>query len=277
MPPPRRRFLQAALALPALGACAPDGGGTPAPHSTQADIAYGAHVRQTLDLHTPRDMRADAPVLIWFHGGAFHAGSKDRQRYVGEAFCSRGIATVQANYRLMPDVPLSAVLEDAARATAWTGGEGQPLLPSGPRVVIGHSAGAFLAVLLALDPRWLNRADGAPVAGAIGLAGSYDLALRGPLLSTLFPVGRGQPDPIAFAGQPGPPLLLLHGRRDVVVPAYQSERLEERRRAAGQPVRLALYPDLAHMTLLGALGQRGRRSAPAVLDDITAFVAGLSQ
>ena len=273
---PRRRFLCAALALPAPGACAPEGGATLASHVTRTDIAYGAHPRQKLDVHTPRDMRADAPVLVWFHGGAFHAGSKDHQRYVGEAFCSRGIATVAANYRLMPEVPLPTLLEDAARATAWTQGDGRALLPGGPRTVIGHSAGAFLALMLALDPRWMDGAGGARVAGAIGLAGSYDLALRGPVLSTLFPVGSGQPDPIAFAERPGPPLLLLHGQQDVVVPAYQSELFEERRRAAGQRVRLALYPGLAHMSLLGALGPRGRHATPAVLDDIADFVAELA-
>lgn len=269
---PRRVVLRAALALPALGGCVPESAPGTASYEMRADIAYGDHARQKLDLHTPRDMRADAPVLIWFHGGAFHAGSKDRQRFVGEGFCSRGIAAVSANYRLLPEFGFPAFLEDAARAVAWTKGDGQALLPRGPRVLIGHSAGAYIAMMLALDPRWLAAAGTEAPTGAVGLAGSYDLRLRGPVLSTLFPIGAGNAHPIAFADRPGPPLLLLHGRQDVVVPAYQSERMEARRRDAGQPVRMALYPDLGHMSLLGAL--RPRRGA-TVLDDIAGFVATL--
>ena len=275
MPASRRGLLTSAvLALPALAGCGaePDAAGLPV---VRQDIAYGPHARQRLDLYTPASMRADAPVLIFFHGGAFHTGSKDQHRFVGEAFCSRGMATVLANYRLIPDAPFPAFLEDAALATAWLDAAGKDSLPTGPRVLIGHSAGAFIAVMLALDPRWLGAAGAPRPAGAVGMAGSYDVALRGPMLSILFPVANiGDNQPIAFADRPAPPLLLQHGGVDAVVLSLQSRRLAARRRDAGQPVQLKLYPALGHFALIGALAARA--SAPAVLDDIARFVTGLS-
>ncbi|HYF09631.1 MAG TPA: prolyl oligopeptidase family serine peptidase, partial [Acetobacteraceae bacterium] len=120
-------------------------------------------------------------------------------------------------------------------------------------------------------------AAGAPrPAGAIGLAGSYDLSLRNPLLSVFAPLtGAGASHPIAFADRPGPPLLLLHGALDAVVFPIQSERLAARRRAAGHDIRLAVHPALGHFTLLGGLSP-GRAGTSPVMEDIARFVASLA-
>lgn len=278
----RRALLVAGpLALPALAGCAPDriaaaltpGSG----YALRQDLAYGPHPRQRLDLYTPDGMRDDAPVVLFLHGGAWRAGSKDQHRFVGEALCSRGMAAVVANYRLFPEVRFPAFVEDAALATAWMDGQGRDVLPHGRRVLAGHSAGAYIAVLLALDPRWLAAAGAARPAGAIGLAGPYEFPLRGRFFSMVFgaPEDPAVTQPMAFAATPGPPLLLQHGLADTVVRPEQSERLAAHRRAAGQPVRLATYPDLSHIAIIGALLAPVRWYAPPVLGDIEAFVTAL--
>lgn len=114
------------------------------------DLAYDRG-QDCLDIYMP-DGAALAPVVLFFHGGALRAGDKADGRIVAERLVPLGIGVVSANYRLTPDVMHPAHIEDAAAATAWVLGHirefgGDP----GSIFVSGHSAGAYLAALLALD------------------------------------------------------------------------------------------------------------------------------
>ncbi len=277
MPASRRALLTTAL----LGACGSEQDFADAltprrGYQRRQDIAYGAHPRQRLDVYRPEPARAEGPVALFLHGGSWNSGSKDQYRFLGEAFCARGITTVVANYRLYPEVRFPTFLEDAARAFAWLNAEGREALPRGSRVIVGHSAGAHMAMMLALDRRWLDAARAHPPAGVIGLAGPYDFALRGELLRAVF--GGDDPaagQPITFADRPGPPLLLQHGLADTVVLPVQSMRLAARRRDARQPVTLTTYADLGHIAIIGAIAAAVRWSAPPVLNDIADFVTSL--
>jgi acetyl esterase/lipase len=246
-------------------------------YAVRRDLAYGPLPRHRLDLYAPDGMRADAPLLVFLHGGAWRNGSKDTYAFLGEAFASRGFATAVPNYRLYPDVRFPAFVEDGARAMAWL--DGAPGLPAGPRVLVGHSAGAHIAMLLALDARWLAAAGAKAPDAAIGIAGPYDFLplRRGGFLADLFGgTDRTETQPIAFADRPGPPLLLQHGLADRTVLPEQSERLAARRRSAGHDVRLVTYGDVGHIDIIGSLLAPLRGVAPPVLGDIAAFVAGQS-
>ncbi len=155
-----------------------------------------------------------------------------------------------------------------------------PGLPAWPRVAVGHSAGAHVAMMLALDARWLAAAGAPTPAGVVGIAGPYDIMplRRGGRLAAIFG-GENRPEtqPIAFADRPGPPILLLHGRADATVVAEQSERLAARRLAVGFPARLVLYGDVGHVDILGSLAAPLRGIAPPVLRDIAEFVTDLER
>ncbi|MBP0464136.1 alpha/beta hydrolase [Roseomonas sp. PWR1] len=273
----RRALPAAAVALAGCDAAALADRLTPRlGYAQRVDLAYGPLPRHRLDLYLPDGMRADSPLLVFLHGGGWRSGSKDLYRFVGEAFATRGFATAIPNYRLYPEVAFPGFVEDAARAMAWLAVA--PGLPAGPRVAVGHSAGAHIAMMLALDARWLQAA-GAPLpAGAVGLAGPYDIMplRRGGRLAAVFG-GENRPEtqPIAFADRPGPPMLLLHGMADATVAPEQSERLAARRRAAGFPVRLVTYGDVGHVDILGSLAAPLRGIAPPVLRDIADFVTEL--
>jgi acetyl esterase/lipase len=273
----RRALLAGAAALAGCDAAALADRLTPRDgYARRIDLAYGPLPRHRLDLYLPDGMRADAPLLVFLHGGGWRAGSKDLYRFVGEAFATRGFATAIPNYRLHPEVAFPGFVEDAARAMAWAAAA--PDLPAGPRVLVGHSAGAHIAMMLALDAQWL-RAAGAPVpAGAVGMAGPYDIMplRRGGRLAAVFG-GENRPEtqPITFAGLPGPPILLLHGMADATVAAEQSAQLAARRRAAGFPVQLVTYGDVGHVDILGSLAAPLRGIAPPVLRDVADFVTGL--
>jgi acetyl esterase/lipase len=179
------------------------------------------------------------------------------------------------------DAPVEA---DEAAAVTWlakhlphTGGE-EP--GSRPIVLVGHSAGAYIAAMLALDPRWLRGAAGGGerpcrrVAAAVGLAGPYDfLPLESRSTREVF--GPGPADastqPITHADGADPPMLLLTGTDDDVVRPGNTLRLAARLREAGGRVGTRLYDGLGHIRLVAALAAPLRFTAP-VLGDIDAFI-----
>src|SRR5690349_20696905 len=133
----------------------------PAPAvSVTADVDYVptaeyAAKKDRLDVYAPAGAKG-APIVVSIHGGALREGDKAAQAYVGQLLAKAGFVAVVINYRLSPGVSHPAHVEDAAHAVAWArthaadyGGDPQRLF------VIGHSAGAYLAALLALDPKYL--------------------------------------------------------------------------------------------------------------------------
>ena len=145
-------------------------------------------------------------------------------------------------------------------------------------VLVGHSAGAYNAAMLALDPRWLG-SERRNVKGFVGLAGPYDfLPLDGPVTKAAF--GHEQEpattQPIAFATADDPPALLLHGVKDTTVYPWNSKALHARLAQAGVDARLKIYPGLGHVQILTALSRPFRGKAP-VLDDTAAFASEVSR
>jgi acetyl esterase/lipase len=278
--PTRRRML-------ALGAAALASGCSPlrlindlAPSHTYrrtADLAYGPHPRQRLDVYVPAQAAPRAPAAVFFYGGSWRSGSRADYLFVGEALASRGIVTAVADYRLYPEVRFPFFVDDSAAAVAWFAARAVDFGGDPERVfVMGHSAGAYNAAMVALDGSYLERTGAAParVAGFVGLAGPYDfLPLESRLLRAIF----GWPDtppetqPIRFVDGAAPPALLLTATRDTVVNPGNSARLAARLRDAGRPVREIAYPQLDHRTLVGALAAPLRDLAP-VLDDVAGYI-----
>jgi acetyl esterase/lipase len=248
-----------------------------------ADLAYGSHPRQRIDVYQPADgyQRAGrerpAPMVVFFYGGSWRSGSRTDYLFVGEALASRGCVVAIADYRLFPEVRFPDFVDDSAMAVAWMHRHAAAYGGDTARMfVMGHSAGAYNAAMVALDRRYLARAtaEAPPIAGLIGLAGPYDfLPLESRLLRNVF----GWPDtppetqPIRFVGPAAPPTLLLTASRDGIVSPGNSARLAARLRDAGRPVREVAYAQLDHRTLVGALAAPLRDLAP-VLDDVAAFI-----
>jgi acetyl esterase/lipase len=137
-----------------------------------ADYSDG---KDRLDIYIPDGAR-NAPVIFSIHGGALEAGDRREERFVGQRFAGAGYVTVVISYRLSPDVSHPAHIQDVAAAFAWVtrniashGGDPARVL------VIGHSAGAYLAMLLAADPRWLAVHNLSPraIVGVAPVSGFY--------------------------------------------------------------------------------------------------------
>jgi acetyl esterase/lipase len=237
-------------------------------------LAFGTHPRQRLDLYAPRGLgQARLPAILFFYGGSWSSGLRQGYAFAGRALAARGFLVGVPDYRLVPEVRFPAFLEDGAaafellRAIASDYG-GDP----GRIILAGHSAGAWLAAMLALDPAWLGSGR-ASVCGLVGLAGPYDFfPFTSPATAAAFAEA---PDPqatqpVAFAAAGAPPALLLHGSEDAKVKPRNSKRLTARLRAAGCEAEVRLYPRIGHVGLVTALALPFRRRAP-VLADITNF------
>jgi acetyl esterase/lipase len=85
------------------------------------DVAYGPHPRQVLDVYSPRSA-ANAPVIVFAHGGAFVDGNKNRNpeiyANVGWYFARNGVVLVNIEYRIAPEFKYPAATEDVAVSSA---------------------------------------------------------------------------------------------------------------------------------------------------------------
>jgi len=242
-------------------------------------IAYGSGPRRMLDVYAPeRPPAGPMPVVMFFYGGGWNSGSRADYGWVGQALASRGFLVVVPDYRLVPEVIYPSFVEDCAAATRWAqdhaadyGGDPSRLL------LVGHSAGAYMALMLALDDDFLKQAgvDFAHVKGAAGLSGPYDFLPFDVASSrdafAAYPYPRAT-QPITYAKRPHrPPVLLIQGQNDRLVGPHNAINLDRDLKAAGNPSTLRLYPTLTHPDTVLALSVPFRGKAP-ILDEVTAFL-----
>lgn len=243
-------------------------------HRAARDLAYGDDPRQRMDIYAPKGA-GPYPVLVFFYGGGWDSGSRDLYGWAAQALAARGFVVALPDYRLVPQVRFPAFIEDAAAAVAHAaqvvgqyGGDPDRL------GVLGHSAGAHLAMMITLDRRYMA-AVGQPdlIKAAVGLAGPYDF-LPFDVDASKNAFGRA-PDPtltqpVTFVRADAPPIWLGHGTADTVVHDEDTVILDERMRAVGGRSEAKLYPGLDHADMIATFSPLFRKKAP-VLDDVTGF------
>lgn len=240
-----------------------------------ADVPYGELKQQTLDLYVPQRSAPRAVVIFW-HGGRWEFGDKADYRFVGAALAEIGCLGVVANYRHYPSVRMAGFMEDAARAALYAADHAHDYgADPGRLVLMGHSAGAHIAALLALDTRHFARVGRVPpVAGLIGLSGPYDfLPLQEDDVKDMFgpPARYAESQPIEFVRDGAPPALLVHGLGDDTVWPKNTRNLAAALLTHQVPVELRLYPHIKHADTVAALSRPGRGRAP-ILADVQTFL-----
>ena len=255
--------LTAALATLGLSGCASalNAATSRAGYELVSDIRYAPGERGTYDLYRPDDVGRNTPAVVFIHGGSWDTGSKDIYRFLGQSLASAGVIVAIPNYRLYPQTKFPGFVEDAAKATASFASSlqtDQNGIPRGHRrlFLMGHSAGAEIAGLLATDGRWL-KAAGLPlsrIAGFIGLAGPYDfLPLTDERYKRIFPENlRAASQPVNFVDGDEPPMLLIAGTADETVDPKNTRSLAAKVRAVGGQVEETLYPGVTHIGAITA-------------------------
>ncbi len=236
-------------------------------------VSFGTH-SQKLDVWRPSGgPREHLPVLVFFYGGGWVKGDRGAYAFAGRAYARAGFVVVIPDYRKVPDVRFPSFLQDGAEAVKWTRDHVADYGGDPARIAVsGHSAGAYTAVMLALDPQWLKALDVDPgtVKAAVGLSGPYDfLPFTGRAVAALGQWPRPlETQPITYARADAPPMLLVTSSKDTTVRPHNAVDLTKRLKALGAPVIFKNYAGLDHEDVAMALSKPFRGKAPVLADSV---------
>ncbi len=246
----------------------------------ETGLSYGPHRRHALDIYSPKDGAHDGPVVVFIYGGGWRSGERETYGFVGAAFASRGITTVIPDYRLFPEVMFPDFVTDAARAYGWVTDNIEGAGTTRPIVLIGHSAGAHIAGLMAVDRRYLSqgRNDIPAPAGFVGLAGPYSFdpttfETTRDIFASVTDAGRARPTQLVTPDTP--PTLVMHGLDDETVRVWNTRTFAQALDKVGVPVRKLEFEGIGHTGILLALSRPLRWRAP-VLEEILSFIEGVA-
>jgi len=233
-------------------------------------VRFGPNPKHLLDLYAPKQPSAPLPLLFFVHGGGWDSGDRTEYGFAGRAFAALGFLVAIADYRVFPEVVFPAFVEDLAQAANWLTANAAAYGGDHARVFLtGHSAGAYNAMMLALEPERF---------GAPGLRGRIEavVGLSGPYNFYPFDVKQSidafgtypEPhttQPINLITPAAPPMFLGHGLHDTTVGDYHTVRLAAKLRAAGVPV-VEKHYDLRHAEVVLSLMRPFRRAWPVYRD-----------
>ncbi|MEM1102270.1 MAG: alpha/beta hydrolase [Pseudomonadota bacterium] len=145
-----------------------------ASHEGRLDIAYGTRPRQALDLFEPESPARG--LMVFIHGGYWMRTGREEWSHLAAGALAQGWAVALLGYTLAPDARLSQIREEVT-----TGLSRAASLVSGPIALVGHSAGAHLALRLVCEDSKLGPDVQSRLVRVTGIGGVYDLR---PLLMT---------------------------------------------------------------------------------------------
>ena len=220
------------------------------------DVSYGETDRQKLDIYRAEKPRLDSPVLVYVHGGSWDSGSKDLYKFIGQGFTAEGFDVVIPNYRLYPDAVFPVMIEDTAKAIAHTA----KLFAGREIVVMGHSAGAYNALMSVMRPEFFPGGSSAvcsKIAGVVALAPPTGIVpLTEEPYITMFPDRFAAADaPMNNADEKIPPVFFGHGMKDETVYPQNSQQLAEKITVRGGQAFVKTYADLNHIDVVKVMSK----------------------
>jgi acetyl esterase/lipase len=247
-------------------------GGTAGAQLVAEGVAFGSH-GQSLDIWKPAEpATSPLPVVIFWYGGGWVKGDRTSYAFAGRALAREGFLVVIPDYRKVPGIRFPAFLDDGAEAVAWTeatiaqhGGDPKRI------AFMGHSAGAYQAVMLALDSQRLRAAGADPkgIKAAVGLSGPYDFhpftSKRSIDAMSQWP-RPAETQPITFARADAPPLLLVTSDGDETVRPRNAVNLAARLQGLGAPAEVINYGPLSHEEVVMALSVPFRAKGTVLAD-----------
>lgn len=247
----------------------------------EAGIPYADSVGRDLklDLYRPDlpDGSPAPPVIVYMHGGGWIGGIRSGPSSVafGLELAGEGFAFASIDYRLAPEHPAPAAIEDCRLAVRFLRSEGKKLGVDGSRIVaMGNSAGGHLAAMLGL----LRAEDGldgdglpeieSSVLAVVDLCGITDIPgllgdrARAPWAAAwIQQSGEAQRrlaercSPMTRVSPDAPPFLIVHGEKDTSVPFDQAERFASALQEAGNDCTFVRIPEAGHQ--LGVTAEVG--------------------
>jgi acetyl esterase/lipase len=245
-------------------------------YNIRPNIVYGTfnNYEAKLDVYLRSDTTGPQPTVMFFHGGGWIAGVKESSTMALLPWMEMGWNVVNVEYRMARVSPAPAAVEDCLCALRWVGTHAKDMNFDVSRIVtIGESAGGHLALTTGMIPPSAGLDHQCPgggftantiaappkPAGIISWSGITDLndMLDGPNLRTYAVEWFGvQPDrtamarrvsPMTYVRADLPPILLIHGDADPIVPYSQATRLRDALTAAGAQNQLLTIPGGKHV------------------------------
>lgn len=256
--------------LPSATQCsipeAPESGVFP----SREDVAYGPDKKQTLDIAWPRN--EPSPLVVIIHGGGWTSGDKKLFHPTIRLLAQLGYAAATINYRLAQDTARAFPMgvQDVTCALAWLTDHASSVgADPSKTVLIGASAGGHLAALVGLsmeDARFYGACDsrGRPnIRGIVSYYGPLELrdtetrypSLMFRAVEEFFRLDAGTPEwearaktatPATHVDANDPPLLLIHGLADTIVPPEDSRLLARAMKAASRSATLVELAEEKH-------------------------------
>jgi acetyl esterase/lipase len=280
-------MIRVSILLVAAAACmgpaygqAPKGPKLPEGVKVEKDVAYGPHERNKLDVYLPKSDKP-LPLIIWVHGGAWRAGSKDGGN-PALAYLEKGYAVAAINYRFAQNAVYPAQIEDClaavrllrSKANDWN-------FNSDKFAAWGASAGGHLVALMgtaanekAFHDYGTVKTGSSRVQAVVDYYGPIDFTLMTAHTTVKGPIDHDAADapeakliggpvqqnkekaqaanPMTYIKKDNPPFLLLHGDQDPLVPHKQSEMFHDALKKAGVDSTLVIVKGVAHDNRVGA-------------------------
>lgn len=225
-----------------------------------------------LDVWGPAKRDGRKPVLVFFYGGGWANGERDHYAFAARAYAAKGFVVVVPDYRKVPNVRFPAFNDDGAAAVRWVKDNVSRFGGDPSRMVFaGHSAGAYIAMMLTLDRHYLQDAgvDPALVRGTVGLSGPYDFypfdSRRSIDAMNKWPWPM-ETQPINYIRKDAPPILVVTGTEDDTVKPRNAIILSRELNKLGAPVKFQAYEGLGHEDVVMALSLPFRNKAPVLRD-----------
>ncbi len=223
----------------------------------ERDVRFGTGAGRDLhcNIHRPADQRGKQAALIFFHGGAFIAGSKDSIDARVAAFAQHGYVCIAAEYRLATEAKWPAQINDAKACIRWTRANAGALSIDPGRIgVVGFSAGGLLSLVAAgapddddLEGDGGNAGVSSKVATCLAYYPAINLSAEHPMTpehgADAF---RTQSNPNTHVSAGWPPTMLFHGTEDVTIPLESSIAFFEKLRAAQVPAEMHAIDGVPH-------------------------------
>jgi acetyl esterase/lipase len=246
----------------------------PADVKVERNLAYGVHERNKLDLYLPPG-DDPKPLIIWVHGGAWMAGSKDGPN-PALPFLEKGFAVASINYRFSQHAVFPAQIEDCKSAVRWLRANAKKYhLDPDHFGAWGASAGGHLVALMGavgdakdLDGDGGNKDVSSRVQAVCDWFGPSDFSKEAEQALPTSKIDRTKPDcpeakliggplaehpdrvtranPITYISRTCPPFLIVHGEEDDIVPVGQSRILHEALKKSGVESTLVAVPGAGH-------------------------------
>lgn len=227
---------------------------------------YGSGTRERIDWYVTDP---DAASVIFYYGGDWRSYDKRDFRFVADTLCKMGVNVAIPDFPQYPQHRFDQIQAGVVEATHYFL---ETLYPTGTVLLMGHSSGAQLASLLALNDSLLSSPE--RILGMIGLSGPYDFYpftqddhwdLFGP--EENYPLSQ----PVNFVRADAPELYLLHGEIDNRVRRGHSKSLMEKQLAVGGKASREVYPDMGHADTLVSFSRIHRRNSK-LIRDIQSFI-----